>query len=195
MNDTPGIDYENDFIPVDQQEDENDLDSGITYQDIIIMNTDWTVETLQTQINKGNIDLEPAFQRRSAWDNVRKSRLIESILVGLPVPNIVIAEKKGQKGRFFVIDGKQRLLSLSEFFQGSLQLSGLDIRPDLNGKMISNLEGSDLEALENSTLRSSLVKNWRDDRFLYVVFYRLNSGSLQLSPQELRKANSWIKAD
>jgi len=43
-------DYENDFVPVDQQEDENDLPAGISYQDIIIMNTDWTVETLQSQI-------------------------------------------------------------------------------------------------------------------------------------------------
>lgn len=188
MSDT--LDFTNlvGIIPDDQQEDENDLLGSISYTDSIIMNTDWTIETLFLQISKGNIDLEPAFQRRSAWDNIRKSRLIESIIVGMPVPNIVLAENKLHRGRFIVIDGKQRLLSIKDFFDNSLILKGLDIRQDLNGKSKSTILTEDKEFLENSTLRSSLIKNWKDDSFLYAIFYRLNSGSLPLSPQELRKA-------
>lgn len=175
-------------IPDSQQEDEGDLQANISFKNAVVMNADWTIETIDSQINKGNIDLQPGFQRRAAWDDTRKSRLIESIIVGMPVPNIVLAENKDHRGRFLVIDGKQRLLAINEFIKGTYALRGLDIRADLNGKSFQTLPPEDREFLENSTLRSTLIKNWTDENFLYTIFFRLNSGSLPLSPQELRKA-------
>jgi uncharacterized protein with ParB-like and HNH nuclease domain len=160
----------------------------VSFKDAVVLNADWTIETLTSQINKGNIDLQPGFQRRVAWDNVRKSRLLESIIVGMPVPNIVLAENRNHRGRFIVIDGKQRLVSISEFTEGEYRLKGLDIRRDLNDKCFTELPAEDREYLENATIRSTLIRNWRDENFLYAIFYRLNSGSLPLSPQELRKA-------
>lgn len=177
-----------DVIPNDQQEDEDDLLSKIAYKDAVVVNSDWTIETISLQIDKGRIDLEPGFQRRNAWDVQRKSRLIESIIVGMPVPNIVLAENKTHSGRFIVIDGKQRLLAISEFMRNDFKLKGLDIRSDLNDKRFSELSQDDREYLENATLRSTLIRNWSDHNFLYALFYRLNSGSLPLSPQELRRA-------
>ncbi|MDP1925637.1 MAG: DUF262 domain-containing protein [Thiobacillus sp.] len=175
------------FIPNDQQEDEDDLPK-VSFKDAVVTNTDWTIESINLQINKGNIDLQPSFQRRGAWDETRKSRLIESIIVGMPVPNIVLAEKKDHRGRFMVIDGKQRLLAIQEFIRDGYRLRGLDLREDLNGFHFSNLSADDRESFENSTLRSTLIKNWTDENFLFAAFYRLNVGSLPLSPQELRKA-------
>lgn len=175
-------------IPDDQQEDENDLQGHISFKDAVVLNADWTIETINLQIRKGNIDLQPGFQRRIAWDDTRKSRLIESIVVGMPVPNIVLAENKDHRGRFIVIDGKQRLVAISEFLNGDYKLKGLDIRQDLNDKFFCNLPTEDREYLENATLRSTLIRNWKDQKFLYAIFFRLNSGSLPLSPQELRKA-------
>lgn len=175
-------------IPDDQQEDEDDLSKNVSFKDAVVMNADWTIETIDSQINKGNIDLQPGFQRRSAWDDTRKSRLIESIIVGMPVPNIVLAENKEHRGRFIVIDGKQRLLSINAFIQGLYALRGLDMRADINDKKYSELPAADREYLDNSTLRATVIKNWGDEEFLYATFYRLNSGSLPLSPQELRKA-------
>lgn len=175
-------------IPDDQQEDEDDLPKSVSFKDAVVMNADWTIETIDSQINKGNIDLQPGFQRRAAWDETRKSRLIESIIVGMPVPNIVLAENKEHRGRFIVIDGKQRLLSINAFIQGSYALRGLDMRADLNDKRYSDLPPADKEYLDNSTIRATVIKNWSDEDFLYATFYRLNSGSLPLSPQELRKA-------
>ena len=93
-------------IPDNQQEDEDDLNNTISFKESVVMNADWTIETIDNQIKKGNIDLQPSFQRRGAWDDKRKSRLIESIVVGMPVPNIVLAEQKDHRGRFIVIDGK-----------------------------------------------------------------------------------------
>lgn len=177
-----------DLIPDDQQEDEDDIQSQISFKDAVVLNADWTIETINIQINKGNIDLAPGFQRRSAWDDKRKSRLLESIIVGMPVPNIVLAENKDHRGKFIVIDGKQRLVSISEFFNDKYKLKGLDIREDLNDKLFSELPPEDKAYLENATLRSTIIRNWTDQNFLYAIFYRLNSGSLPLSPQELRKA-------
>lgn len=176
------------IIPNDQQETEQDLHAKITFKDAVVMNADWTIETIDTQINKGNINLQPGFQRRVAWDDVRKSRLIESIIVGMPVPNVVLAENRDHRGRFLVIDGKQRLVAINDFLKGAYKLRGLDIRDDLNDKLYSSLPAEDKEYLENSTLRSTVIKNWSDENFLYAIFFRLNSGSLPLSPQELRKA-------
>ncbi len=176
------------IIPDDQQEDEDDLPKSVSFKDAVVMNADWTIETIDNQINKGNIDLQPGFQRRAAWDDTRKSRLIESIIVGMPVPNIVLAENKEHRGRFIVIDGKQRLLSINEFIKGSYGLRGLDMRGDLNDKTYASLPPGDKEYLDNSTIRATVIKNWSDEDFLYATFYRLNSGSLPLSPQELRKA-------
>lgn len=176
------------IIPADQQEDEGDLQKAITFKDAVVMNADWTIETIDTQINKGNINLQPGFQRRAAWDDIRKSRLIESIIVGMPVPNIVLAENKDHRGRFIVIDGKQRLVAINDFLKGAYKLRGLDIRRDLNDKTYMTLPIEDKEYLDNSTLRSTVIKNWSDENFLYAIFFRLNSGSLPLSPQELRKA-------
>jgi len=186
FDEEPNSDYA--LIPNDQQEGEEDLQTKITFKDAVVMNADWTIETIDTQINKGNINLQPGFQRRVAWDDVRKSRLIESIIVGMPVPNIVLAENKDHRGRFIVIDGKQRLVAINGFLKGEYKLRGLDIRKDLNDKTYEDLPIEDREYLDNSTLRSTVIKNWSDENFLYAIFFRLNSGSLPLSPQELRKA-------
>ena len=176
-------------LPVDQQEDEGDLlGKTISFKDAVVMNADWTIETINSQVSKGNIELDPAFQRRAAWDQVRKSRLIESIVVGMPIPNIVLAENKKARGKYIVIDGKQRLLSVRDFIANKFELSGLDIRPDLNGFTYSKLPEDDRQFFDNSTIRSTVIKNWSDEKFLYATFYRLNSGSLALSPQELRRA-------
>ncbi|WP_075575097.1 DUF262 domain-containing protein [Lysobacter antibioticus] len=175
------------LIPDSQQEDEDDL-GKVSFQDTVVTNADWTIESINLQIRKGNIDLLPSFQRRSAWDHVRKSRLIESIIVGMPVPNVVLAENREHRGRFIVIDGKQRLISIQDFLDNKYPLRGLDLRSDLNGKTFEALDNADKERLENSTLRSTLIRNWKDENFLYAAFYRLNAGSLPLSPQELRKA-------
>lgn len=175
-------------IPDDQQEDENDLVGEVRFRDSVVVNADWTIETINLQIQKGNIDLQPSFQRRAAWDEVRKSRLVESIIVGMPVPNIVLAESHEQRGKFIVIDGKQRLIAISEFIKNEYTLKGLDIRPELNGRTYGTLPVDDRDNFDNSTLRSTVIKNWQDQDFLYAIFFRLNSGSLPLSPQELRKA-------
>ncbi|MFJ6096613.1 DUF262 domain-containing protein [Williamsia muralis] len=169
-----------------------------------VTDTDWTLETLLSQLRRKNIQLNPKFQRRDAWDDTRKSRFIESLILGLPIPQIVLAEDKQKKGSFIVLDGKQRLLSLWLFAQGStfgvygittpiMSLKGLDVRTDLVGATLKSLEedpdaAGDFNSLINQTIRTVVVRNWPNGDFLNLVFLRLNTGSVSLSPQELRQA-------
>jgi len=182
-------------------EDEDDIDHSIkSFTDSVVWGTDWTAETLNNQLVRGNIDLFPKFQRRDAWSNKAKSKFIESLVLGLPVPQIILAEKKKEKGKYIVIDGKQRLLTIRRFFSKEegdefipLTLSGLDILKNLNGKKYKNLLdkpefNDEVSQIENQSIRTIVIKNWTDEEFLYTVFLRLNTGSMKLSPQELRQA-------
>jgi hypothetical protein len=184
------------------QEGEDDLtiENSESFSDAVLWGTDWTSETIISQLKKGNIELNPNFQRRDAWGTDRKSKFIESIILGLPIPQIILAERKDKKGAYIVIDGKQRLLSMRQFTvteQGDdfepLKLHSLKVLSDLNGKTLQDVAqqldfSKYLSAFENQTIRTILIRNWPNQSFLYTVFLRLNTGSLPLSPQELRQA-------
>ncbi|MBO0652170.1 DUF262 domain-containing protein [Streptomyces triculaminicus] len=172
----------------------------------VVTDTDWTTETILSQLRRGNIQLNPRFQRRDAWNKARKSRFVESLILGLPIPQIVLAEDKERRGKFIVLDGKQRLLAISQFASGSsfgsssgeagfrkFGLSGLEVRDDLSRMTLDKLESDpervdDLNAFLNQTIRTVVVRSWPNEDFLNLVFLRLNTGSVSLSPQELRQA-------
>lgn len=183
----------------DNEAEEDISDSGlISISDMTVTGTDWTTETIVRQMEKGNIMLDPDFQRRDAWTPTKKSRFIESLLMGFPIPQIILAEQKGKKGKFIVIDGKQRLLSLQQFMReddkqpSTLKLCGLEVKKELNGKtyrkMLDENLDNELDALSNQPIRTVVVRNWPSVEILYLIFLRLNTGSVKLSPQELRQA-------
>lgn len=183
-------------------ESENDLQGldAQTLSEAVVFATDWTTETILRQLERGNIYMNPKYQRRDAWRVATKSRFIESLILGLPVPPLVLAEEKGKRGSYIVIDGKQRLLTIRQFasqqndeIYPQLKLKDLEIRPNLNGRSLADLEQdstakSDLDAFQNQTIRTVVLRNWPNDSFLHLVFLRLNTGTVQLSPQELRQA-------
>lgn len=198
------------IFETDGEENEEELNIDLSkFNQAVIWGTDWTTETMARQLEKGNIDLNPSFQRRDAWSEQEKSRLIESLMLGFPVPPIILAENKQKKNSYLVIDGKQRLLSIRRFYSNvsekefkaknlkekdafkQLKLKGLDILKDFNGKTYSQMqvENTDyINNLDNQSIRTIVIKNWPDEAFLYTVFLRLNTGSKKLSPQELRQA-------
>ena len=165
----------------------------------VVYSTDWTTETILLQIQKGNINIDPRFQRRDAWDIEKKSKFIESIIIGLPLPQIVLAEIKEERGKYLVLDGRQRLLTLLQFTSkesgrnNGFKLKSLDVRRDLIGKSFKEFEldmnlRDDLNQFNNHPIRSVIIRNWPDRDFLHLIFVRLNTGSVPLSPQELRQA-------
>lgn len=179
------------YQDTDYQNKELDLDSEkVKQEQIVSYTTDWTVETIFKQMEKGNFNLTPEFQRRDAWDNVKKSRLIESLLLGFPIPNLVLTVgKEGESAnKFIVIDGKQRLLAIQQFLRNEYPLKNLANCEELNNKYYKDLSENNKDRLDNYSIRSTVITNWVNSEILYSIFYRLNSGSLPLSAQELRKA-------
>jgi len=167
--------------------------------EIIVAGNDWTTATILDQVVRDNIQLNPRFQRRDAWDITRKSRFIESIFLGFPIPDIVLASQDKKRGKFVVLDGKQRLLTILQFYgrsetpNDSFALKNLEFRPELNGCTYEALKkdllhSSVRDALDNQTLRTTLIRNWHTESLLYKIFLRLNLENTPLSPQELRQA-------
>jgi hypothetical protein len=137
-------------------------------------------------------NLRPEYQRRLRWDTKKKSKLIESFIMNVPVPSIFLYEK--ELGRFEVMDGQQRLNAIAEFFSGSFELEGLDIWRALNGRNYSGLpplirrglERAKISAITLTSDNSSSIEDSLDLRA--QVFERLNTGGEQLNQQELRNS-------
>ena len=176
------------------EEDSLTIDS---LSEMVSYTLDWSVQSLLERIGT-SFDINPNFQRRDAWSPERKSLYVESLVLGLPVPQIVLAEDANRKGRFIVLDGKQRLMTMKQFaapdanFKG-FALKKLEFARELEGMTFSQMQSS-LTAMDHAEnflaqpIRTIVVRNWRDPAVLYQVFVRLNQGSLSLSPQELRQA-------
>lgn len=157
---------------------------------ILTMFTDTFVT--ETGERRAKYKRDPEYQRRHRWDKGRKSRLIESFLMNVPVPPIFLYEY--DLARFEVMDGRQRLTALMEFYDDSLELEGLQYWPELNGRIYSTLPSSIRDGIDRRYLSSIILLNETaatEERAAFLkklVFERLNSGGVRLSGQETRNA-------
>lgn len=194
-NNTESFDPVEDF---EAEEPQNEMDglsvSVADFDGLILAPSDWTVGTIYDQIGK-QIDLDPEFQRRDVWSRRAKSQFIESIFLGVPIPQILLSSKKDSRNEFLVLDGKQRLTTIKEFFDGqytdkkTFRLRGLSVLDDeLSGKTWQQIEKIDdwRNRFRNATIRTAVLRGWHNESVLYEIFHRLNSGSVRLSPMELR---------
>ena len=167
--------------------------------------TIWTVNDVLSLLKKNHFDLASDFQRGSAWTQVQQSRFIESLILGLPAPRVIVAEGRQEGDPLIVIDGKQCLLAIRRFDPRSLlpevnplRLSGLTALRNLNGKTIKTLERSpasgkpDLrkhaKAFARAKINFVIIRDWKDEGFLYESFLRSGSEGKSLSSQHLRQA-------
>ncbi|MCK5719096.1 MAG: DUF262 domain-containing protein [Thiomargarita sp.] len=151
---------------------------------------DYSVQDLVDKIQSKDIDLKPAYQRNYIWDTNdssqnKCSRLIESLLLNIPIPVIYFAEQ-AETLKYEVIDGQQRLRTFHRFIEDEFPLNGLKIRDDINGKKYSELEEKDRNEIRKRSIRAIVILNESDEEVKYEVFERLNLGSIQLTPQEIR---------
>lgn len=136
--------------------------------------------------------LDPEYQRRHRWTVERKSRLIESFLMNVPVPPVFLYES--DLARFEVMDGRQRLTALSEFYADKFALEGLEHWPDLDGRKYSQLPSKIRDGIDRRYISSIILLNEtatteeQAARLKKLVFERLNSGGVKLSGQETRNA-------
>lgn len=161
-------------------------------------NLDVTVRELVRMVNSDEIDRAAEYQRKFRWGEDRESKLIESIILGLPVPTIFVATNKD--GTWELVDGLQRVSSLVHFVTESphpagyktvgksapLVLSDLEQLTTFNGLTYSDLpETIRLQFLKRS-LRVTAISDKSDRQVRFDTFQRLNTGGIVLSPQEIR---------
>ena len=149
------------------------------------------VKDLLSDYASQDLDPRPSFQRGYVWDKPRASKLIESILLNVPLPLIYTAEEEDQSE--VVIDGQQRLLSVFGYIQGEFpkdksrfKLTGLKLIKELNGKAFSELDAKDQKAIQRYIFQIIRISNESDADVKFEIFERLNSGSVTLNAQELR---------
>lgn len=140
------------------------------------------------------IIIEPEYQRLFRWSDEQKSRLIESILVQLPIPPIFLVEN--DNGVLELIDGLQRISSVIQFIAASeirrspLTLMGCDLMPELNGKTYDDLSLADRLRIKRTPIRAIIIRKQGNAYIKYELFKRLNTGGSLLSAQEIRNCSS-----
>jgi hypothetical protein len=178
--------------------DESQEDEAYVTYDIATYPSDFTLSGIVDMWTNGDITI-PEFQREFVWNIRQSSSLIESFLLGLPVPPVFFYIDDENKN--LVIDGQQRILSVVFYFQGyfgveDLQgrrqvfhLEGLDEHSPFNRKTFSELSGSDQRKLRNTVLRAMNVRQLSpvgENTSIYHIFERLNTSGTPLKSQEIR---------
>jgi len=132
-----------------------------------------------------NIIYVPEYQRDFTWDPVRQSRFIESVLLGLPIPLIFVAENRDSAWE--IVDGSQRIRTLNSFLKNDLQLKGLEKINTLNSFFFNDLEKSRQGKFKDTPIRMIVLSEDADDEVKKDMFERINRGSDLLKPMEKRK--------
>lgn len=149
--------------------------------------------------NDHEIEIQPAFQRMFRWSQAQQSRLIESMLLGLPVPQIVLFQRSD--GVLELIDGLQRVSSIIRFITGrtppesaeeqsqSTALDGCDVLTSLNGTVYAEFPPVLQLELKRKSLRAIVIRRTNDPSLRYEMFKRLNAGGSSAEPHEVRNAS------
>ena len=208
-------------IEVEPETDIKD-EYSLTEYDITASPNDFNIKTLFDFIQSETVKI-PAFQRNYVWDLTRASKLIESIIIGIPIPQIFLYEKS--QNEFLVIDGQQRLMTIYYFMKGKFPkktkryelrkifdehgkipddilhdtnyFTGFNLKlpeklPDVHNKLNKlnyKILGTYKSVFEMRTIRNIIIKQnfpLDDDSVIYEIFYRLNTGGMNLKPQEIR---------
>lgn len=131
----------------------------------------------------------PDYQREFVWDQERQSKYIESLILGLPIPLMFIAENSD--GRFEIVDGSQRIRTLAAFLQDELELTNLEKLSRLNGWRFSDLDISRQRKFKNLPIRTIVLSEDTTENVKKDMFERINRGSDLLTRMESRRGIYW----
>mgnify|MGYP000670160576 FL=1 len=147
--------------------------------------------SLIEQLENDEIDLQPDFQRAAdVWDNVKKSRLIESILLGLPLPSFYFSEDPRSQ-KLSIIDGLQRICAIRDFIlkeEDPLKLERLQFLKNLEGMTYSQLARPEVKRIKSLKITMNTLRKGTPLDVKYVIFQRVNTAGEPLTPQEMRHA-------
>jgi hypothetical protein len=200
-------------LPVDRDKSSNSDDDGLEPDEdrdteievpfdptkIDIIAKPMTISSLEDRLDNGELDLTPDFQRNAnVWDAKRKARLIESILLKIPLPSFYFSEDR--EGGYAVVDGLQRLCAVFHFKNSSLlnsstgahlpplRLRGLQYLKELEGKQFSELDRKFQRRISELEITANIIRANTPSAVKFNVFARLNQGGMPLNAQEIRNA-------
>lgn len=189
------MEEENELILEEDEERELDElsytgeDGEPMFDSVRVSKKDFSVYELHRKYCNGQLILDPVFQRKDVWGSKQKYELIESVLMGLPLP--IFYFKQENNATYVVVDGRQRLTTLFEYLEGKFRLSGLHILRFLNGKKFDDLKDENAiyrSQLEDYQIYTHLILPPTKDQILFDIFDRVNRGGTKLNKQEIRNA-------
>lgn len=182
-----------DTIKEDIESEETGFTTGKNYE-VFTSNRSISVMELYQMWKNKKLILQADFQRGFVYNLKKVSKIVESILLGVPLPTVYLSEERGV---YFVIDGQQRLTSILGFIEGKLpnaqgnwigyfRLNGLEVLAKHNSKKLNDLDSEERATFENYKLSTIIFKSDSDSDLKFEIFERLNTGSVALNDQELR---------
>ncbi len=159
---------------------------GYGPKDIFVEPKNFTITQLVQMVNDGDLEIAPRFQRNFIWDRTRKSRLIESIFLGLPLPTIYLSQYND--GRLTIVDGLQRISTIKDFMEDRFSLCNMEYFDYCNGKKYTqlNLPSLQLRRFKQTQITCFVIDYRSPSQLKYDLFRRLNTGGKVLNDQEIR---------
>ena len=172
--------FDSDLLPLLNQE--------YNYPDKVdFSRNNFSIFEIKRIIDNEEIILDPDFQRKSnIWKLPQKSKLIESILMSIPIPLFYFAENK--HGGLSVVDGLQRLFAIKDFMDNKYEIKDVNYLQKINGLKFSQLERNDQQRIERYQLQVNVMSSSTPEYIKLNIFQRINSGSTPLNKQEMRHA-------
>jgi hypothetical protein len=147
--------------------------------------TEYSVELLASKMASGDFQI-PGYQREDTWEPSRKSRFVESLLMGLPIPFLFFWENPST-GKLEIVDGAQRLRTIAQFISGELVLGELDELDALQGLKFTDLPESRQRKIKNRSIRGIVLNEHADEDARFDLFDRINTGSKVANKAEVRR--------
>lgn len=181
-----GFDYEQESE--ENEEEEMSLEQPFDAEKIRVDQQMLSVKYMIELMNDNLIELNPGYQRNRVWkDNKRKSLLIESLMLRIPIPAFYFYEN--EDGKYQVIDGQQRLTTIKEFVNGEFRLSGLEyLGNEYNKRTFKNLDSKYKQRIYRTQIAVNILDARSPKKVIYDIFRRVNTGGVNLNPQEMRNA-------
>lgn len=180
-----GFDYEYENGEADEEEENG---QPFDAEKIRVEQQMLSVKYMLELMEQDWIELNPGYQRRRVWkDNKRKSLLIESLMLRIPIPAFYFYEN--EDGVYQVIDGQQRLTTIKEFVDGKFYLNGLEyLGKEYNKKRFMDLDTKYVQRIYRTQIAVNIMDARSPKNVIYDIFRRVNTGGVNLNPQEMRNA-------
>lgn len=191
---------EDNFSGIETETEENEISDPFNPKEISINTKVIPMDVLLRRLKQGSLILNPDFQRNEVWTDVRKSQLIESILLEIPIPMFYVSAD--EEGNWTVVDGLQRISAFRDFMLGKqymktknsddegkgIKLRGLEFLKNIEGCQMNKLPNNFYNRIMEAQFSLTIINPGTPDEVKRNVFKRINTGGVPLSSQEIRNA-------